>query len=177
MTAITRSVDAGVLTEVINAHTRPFHLVKLVVPLGTHYYSEGPAMTFESQSYLEGRVCVKQLSWSGETGQTCEIRIYNETGEAATMFMANQFAEASITVYFVYRKADGSFTVPVLYVVGGVETVQLTYTEVILQVTAAKFRSKYVPNAYVGDAGFNHLPAEGNVVFWNNSQYVLERAY
>ena len=183
MTAVTRAVDSGVITEAGQTHTKPFHLVKAVLPSGTIYLSEGPAVTFNGttigsgDSYLEGRVCVDGLAWSGEAGQTCRIRIYNEANYAADLFLANQFAEASFTIWFVYKKADGSYTVPVKYIVGGCESCQLTYEEVTLEVTPSAFRSKFVPNVYFQDAGFEHLPAEGSVVFWNNSQYVLQRAY
>jgi hypothetical protein len=177
MTAITRSLDAGTLAVIQAQHTQPFHIVRIDFPTDTVYLSEGPAVTYSGNVYLEGRVKVSNLTWTGDGSQTCTLEILNENNYAATLFLNNQIADADITIWTVHRKPDTTFTVPDVYAVGTVDNSELTLDELRLTLATSRYRTRFFPRNYMGNAGFNYIPAEGTVVFWNSTTYVLEREY
>ena len=134
-------------------------------------------MIFETNTYLDGRVVVSNLSWTGEGSQTCTLEIINDSNFAASLFLQNKIADATITIWTVYRNADGSFNTPVLYAIGAADDSELNRDYLRITLVTSRLKTKHFPNNYMGSAGFNHLPAEGTVVFWNSTTYVLERDY
>jgi hypothetical protein len=177
MTKIVRSVNAGTQTAISQQHTQPFHICTLVLPSETVYLSEGPAMVFETHTYLEGRIRVGELRWNGEGVQGCTLEVYNDANSAASWFMANKIANATATVWLVHRDAAGNFTTPVKYAEGSCDTSELTPESLRMTLVTINTDRKFFPNTYLGTCGFNHMPQERAVVFWNNTTYVLERDY
>lgn len=177
MAAIKRPVDTSVQTAIANDHTRPFHIVKLELSGVTRYYSEGPQITHDANVYVEGKVAVSQLQWDSEGGQTCTIAIANDNNDAAADFLANTFDEGKVTVWQVFRTGPSTYTVPTLFVVGTCDAPELSPSVVTITVRSTHSVTVFMPNTLVIDAGFNHLPLEGKVVFWNNTQYELRRDY
>ena len=177
MTKIVRSVNAGTQTAISQQHTQPFHIVTVVFPSETVYLSEGPAISFEGHTYLEGRISVGGLRWTGEGEQGCTLEIYNDANVAAGWFMANKVANATATIWLVHRDAAGSFTTPVKYAEGSCDTSELTPEYLRMTLVTINVARKFFPSTYLGSCGFGHMPQEKAVVFWNNTTYVLERDY
>lgn len=177
MTAIRRDIEVGTQTAIEAQHTQPFHIVKIEFPSEVVYLSEGPEVTHGGSVYLEGRVRVSNLSWTGDGGQTCTLEILNESNYAANLFLSNKIADATVTVWTVYRKPDTTFTTPVLYATGTGDESELTLDALRVTLLTSRYKTKFFPNTYMGTAGFTHIPPEGTVVFWNMDAYVLERDY
>lgn len=180
MTAINRSLDSGVATAITAQHTQPFHLVRIVFPTETVYLSEGPGLTAGDtplgQAFIEGRVKVSNLSWTGDGQQTCTLDILNVDNYAANLFIANRIADARVTIWLIMRKPDGSYEAPTLYADGSCDASEFD-TDLHITLVTSSLKTKFFPNTYAGSAGLNHLCAEGTVVFWNSTSYVLERDY
>lgn len=178
MTRIVRDdVTGGVLTVIGQQHTQPFHIVQITFPNEEVYLSEGPAMTFEGHSFLEGRVLVGNPAWSADGNQTCSLEILNVGGYAASLFLTNKVADAQVRILKVYRDYAGTFSTPIEYVVGSCDDSELTPDAVKIGITTARGNTRYFPGTYMGSVGLNHMPVEGSVVFWNATTYVLEKDY
>lgn len=185
MTAINRTVNAGTTTAVGRQHTQPFHICKLALPTtGNQYLSEGPAVTWDnglgdgSRTYLEGRIRVGQLSWNGDSEQTCTLEVLDDSTHAAWQwFIDNKISEASVSIWVAYREMNGTVNTPILYAVGSCDSSELTEEGMKITVITVNSARKFFPNTYIGSTGAAHLPAEGAVVFWNSTTYVLERDY
>lgn len=177
MTAIKRTIDGGTLTAITSQHTQPFHIVKIEFTTEVVYLSEGPQVTHGGNVYVEGRVKVSNLSWTGDGSQTCTLEILNVANYAANLFMANKIADAAVTIWTVHREPAGTFTTPVLYAVGTGDESELTLDSLTVTLLTSKYKTKFFPNTYMGSAGYTHIPPEGTVVFWNTDAYQLERDY
>ena len=179
--SIRRTLDAGTQYTVSRSHTQPFHIVDLELPTGTVYLSEGPQFAFDngtgSHTYLEGRVEVGDLVWSPEGGQSCALTIYNENGIAASWFFSNRLAEATAVIYLVHLNADNTFSAPIRYAVGSCDGATLAPEALRVNILTLNRERKFFPNTYMGTVGFNHMPQENAVVFWNNTTFVLERDF
>jgi hypothetical protein len=177
VTIIKRTIDAGTLAAITAQHTQPIHIVQLQFQSEFVYLSEGPEVVYGGNTYLEGRVKVSNLSWTGDGVQTCTLEILNEDNYASVLFLQNKIADVLVTIWTVYRNPNGTFTTPVLYVVGTGDDSELGLDALRLTIASSRFKTKFFPNTYMGSAGFTHIPAEGTVVFWNGTTYVLERDY
>jgi len=178
---IKRTVDATVSDTIRKQHVQPFHILDLELPTGTVYLSEGPQVEFDNgtgtHNYLAGRFQVESVSWPGDGGQSCAIELYNENDVATTWFIQNRMADATVVLWFVYKRSDGTFSVPVKYIVGSCDASELTPDSLKVQIQPPNRERKFFPNTQISSAGFNHLPQERAVVFWNNTTHVLEREY
>ena len=181
MSKIMRTIDATAADAIRKQLLQPFHIMDRVLPIGTAYLAEGPQMSFNNgtgaHTDLEGRFDVKNLKWSGDGVQACSIEIYNEANEASAWFMTNRISDAYVTLYLVYRRPDTSFSVPVKYAVGSCDQIELTPDSMTMNILTLNKERKFSPSQYIGSKGFNHLPPERGVVFWNNTTYVLERDF
>lgn len=176
MTAITRTLDAGNLSAVASQHTQPVHLVRITIPGGSPvYYSEGKAISFGGNTYLEGMVKVGELAWNAEGEQTCSIEIQNTGDAAETLFFSSAFYNATVDIWLTYVDGAGTNTTPVLYITGGVEGTTLDPVVLKATVVTQKLRISFTPNKYMKAVGFNFIPPDGSVVTWNGGSYVLER--
>jgi len=183
MTQIKRTVNAGTLTAIGQQHTQPFHICELALPTsGTQYLSEGPQVTFNSgggnHNYLEGRILVSQLNWTGGSGQNCVLEVLDNTShDGASWFLNNKMENGSVIIWIVYRNSDGSFNTPVKYAVGSCDSSELLASELRITVITNNATRKFTPSNYIGTAGFEHIPQDRAVVIWNNTNYELQRAY
>jgi len=181
MTRIVRALDAGSQQAIVQTHTRPFHICDLTLPSGTLYLSEGPQIAFDngtgSHNYLEGRVAVQELSWDGEGEQRCSLEFPNDSNTSASWFLTNKLANATVTLWLVHALSIGTYSTPVKYISGSCDSSELTPETLRVVVATQNASRRYVPNQYMGSLGFNHIPHERAVVFWNSTTFVLERDF
>jgi hypothetical protein len=185
VTALNRVVGAGAQTAVGLQHTEFFHICKLVLPTtGAQFLSEGPDFVWTnsegdgSRTYLGGRIRVADVAFDSDGQQTCTLDILpTAANDHVTWFNNNRLSNGTVIIWIVYMSEAGVAQTPVKYLVGSLDASELRRDVLRVDVIPTNSSRKFFPNKYVGDTGATHLPQEGTVVFWNNTNYVLELDY
>lgn len=176
MSTIKRDIAADLQTEIANDFTRPVYLVEMQFDAGSAYMSTGPQISFGGNIYAEGQVSVGTFVWNGEGQQQGNIRVFNENNSAAALVLNNGINEVPILIYKTYLIAAGGNTVPELMISGIMNGAQLNASSAEISVLSSKSSANFIPNRYYTEAeGFNFLPEDDQVVFWNGEYFVLEQ--
>lgn len=175
---VVRLLPGGMDTEIAAQHTRPFKLVRIEfrAPVGTRYYSTGPEVVLEAQTYVAHLIDVGELSWGPDGDQQGQIELYNESeaNTAAALVLSARVAETPITIYDAYMTLAGSY-VAVKTAVGVLTDSSLTPASATVSMVTNNMGAERLPNRPVTYAeGFHWLPPAGSMLVWGNETYVFE---
>jgi len=174
---MSRTLAGDVTSEVVKTATRPFHIAKLGFTSGDLFVSEGKAITYSSDSYVEGALRVGSLTWSSDGEQRADIALLDDgTGSTLSVALNNQIADTPVTVWLTYDTDPGGagFATPTLLAKGVLNPTKITEDEVTMSITAYNVKDKGFPDQYVTkDNGFNYLMKEGDVVSWAGERYEI----
>lgn len=179
MSSPVRQLDTDLHDEVANVATQPTHLVQINTNAGnTYYLSSGHSYIDEfTNTYQEGMVKVSDFGWGGDGSQDGTIAVENPDGFAEDLFYNNSLIEASVFIWIVYRKSDGTFTSRTLLAAGSCTDVVMDGLDyAVMTIATGTVFTQFLPKRYFNkDNGFNWIPAEGTTIIWNGQKYLLEQ--
>ena len=177
MTSPVRALPGDNSTEIVRQHIRPFAIAAIAFPDGVEYLSEGPAVTYLSNSYLEGRVAIGGINWQDSAKQTgtLEYLAAQDSNRCEDLMLDYILIDVAVDIYLVHKLVDNSLTTPVLFARGYCSGATLNDRSITMTLEVGRSKNTFVPRRYFSPSeGFNWLPREGSSIFWNGQKHILK---
>lgn len=169
-----RTLPTDYKTAMVKQSTFPFFLVEIDFDTPVRL-SSGPAATYDSNDYVEGRVVVSNLRWSTGGEQQASLLILDDTSYTySKLVQEEKVAERRCRIWRVLLDS-GVLSTPKLVVDGFCDSPALGDNGVSMQVRTTDLTTRHVPFRRCSKAeGFNHLPRFGEVLIWEGERLVFE---
>jgi hypothetical protein len=173
---VRRNVATSQMEAVVAQHTRPVDLVHLGFAGQDQYLSSGSQVTWEGNNYLEGMVRVGNFSWTPDGEHNGSVTLLNENNAAASLVLSLGVRDVPVDVYKAHLDATGAVVGAELVFSGVIESDEISYGEVTLQVSVSRSRHEYVPNSYfVRRTNYlTRMPRPGRLIRWGTETYRIE---
>lgn len=162
---MSRTISGTMTTEVGKRITKPVYLININ---DTYFYSSGAQVVYDTDTYIIQDVKVTQLD---PDKNKATLDIGSTDGTLPTIFLSTGFAGVPITIHKHY----GGETETLVVGVGSDTTVGERWTKIKVADESVSYQRS--PRIYYNDSLLDHLPQEGQVVYWGDEAYTIEKSY
>ena len=160
-------------TEIAKVVRSPRTLVKIVYSAGTIRLSSGENVTWDSQSWLQSGVKVKNVK-TGKGGiQTARVEIINEDNLYSEIAILGQFNFQEVTIWEYYG-LNPALADPVKRFYGEIVKIPSMGGTIVFDCATIGGVTKRLPNLTLGSPDLNHMPYSGQTIAIGREIYTVE---
>lgn len=161
-----RQLPQEIYNEIQKTITSPVYLVSISDDTNPMYYSSGPAIAYDGDTYIAHDVQVINIR---PDKNTATVKIGNTDLGIGAIILGAGIAGREIKIYQHY---NGS-TVLLVNGIGSDATVSGRWGEIKVVDNSVSFSR--APRVRFSDENFSHLPTAGTVIRWGNEEFTIER--
>lgn len=167
------TLTAAQTAEIAKAVRSPRSLVQIVYSAGTIRLATGENVTWNSQSWLQSGVRVKNIK-SGKGGiQTARVEIINEDNLYSEIAALGQFNFQEVTIWEYYG-LNPALADPVKRFHGEIVKIPSMDGTIVMDCATIGGVTKRLPNLTLGSPALNHMPYSGQTIAIGNEIYTIE---
>lgn len=172
---MTRPTDAEVTNEIVQTHTRPFHIAQLFFQDAIANVSEGPSVSFNGSNFIGDTLEVRNVKFTEAGFQSAELTLYDYGSSAVSIVLNNQVAGRFCDLWLAYLKPDGQLAnSPVLIIPGQLECREILDDRVVFDLNPRLSDTAFFPDVFVTkENGCTVLGKDGAVIYWGNDVFEL----